>query len=151
MKLHRSRSDRRKGATTVEFAFVAIPLFMFLFGIYEYARYVFTLQVLENAAREGARYAVVNTYDSDVEADTIAKVKAYMAGVDVAAMGNTTTITVYAAGADGGEVGGPRDAEFGTNIGVRITGAYDTFLPNLLLMPGTINMDVRALMNSEAN
>jgi hypothetical protein len=59
MRLH--RSDRRGGATTVEFAFIAILLFMLLFGIFEYGRFLFIHHLASNAAREGVRFAVVHT------------------------------------------------------------------------------------------
>lgn len=54
------RRDREKGASAVEFAIV-IPLFLtLLFGIME-AGWMFSQQVeVRNAAREGARLAVVN-------------------------------------------------------------------------------------------
>ena len=45
----------------VEAALVLPIVIMFLFGILEYGRYVMMLQILTNAAREGARYAVTHT------------------------------------------------------------------------------------------
>ena len=141
----------RRGAAAVEFAIVAIPLLLVLFGIYEFARYVMTLQTLENAAREGARFAVVNTYSPTVEADAIAEVRRRLAGVDVTAFGAPASVSVYAADAAGNPVGPPQNAPFGTPIGVRIRGTYHTVLPSLLGLPDTIGMDVKAMMNSEAN
>ena len=53
-------SDRR-GATVVETAFVLlIPLTLTL-AIYDYGRYFMLSQLVNNAAREGARQAVANT------------------------------------------------------------------------------------------
>lgn len=58
-RLPRPLRDRRRGATTVEAAFV-LPIFLlFLMGIYEYGRYLMVLHVATNAARDGARLAVV--------------------------------------------------------------------------------------------
>ena len=52
---------RRRGAAVVEMAFV-LPIFlMFLFGIFEYARFLMMHQVLHNAARDAARWAVVRS------------------------------------------------------------------------------------------
>jgi TadE-like protein len=58
----RFRSSRRhsRGQALVEFAFVAPIFFLILYGIVEFGRYVYTVQVLNNAAREGARYAIVH-------------------------------------------------------------------------------------------
>ena len=36
-------------------------MLLFLWGIFEYSRYVMLLQVVNNAAREGCRYAVMHT------------------------------------------------------------------------------------------
>jgi Flp pilus assembly protein TadG len=47
-----------------EFALVAPIFFLILFGIIDFGRYVYYVQVLNNAAREGARYAIVHGYNS---------------------------------------------------------------------------------------
>jgi Flp pilus assembly protein TadG len=51
---------RRGGATTVEAAFVISLFLLFLFGLFEYCRFIFFLHVSTNSARDAARYAVVN-------------------------------------------------------------------------------------------
>ena len=43
----------------VEFALVAPLFFLLLFSIIEFGRAVYYIQMLNNAAREGARYAIV--------------------------------------------------------------------------------------------
>jgi TadE-like protein len=43
-----------------EFAMVAPMFFLVLFGIVEAGRFIFTYEMLNNATREGARYAIVN-------------------------------------------------------------------------------------------
>ena len=57
---HSSSPARRGGATAVEVAVLLIPFFLFLFGTFEYCRYLLVLHTATNAAREGARYASVN-------------------------------------------------------------------------------------------
>ncbi|MDH5242366.1 MAG: pilus assembly protein [Chloroflexota bacterium] len=44
----------------VEFAMVAPLFFLLLFGIIEAGRFIFYYETLNNATREGARYAIVN-------------------------------------------------------------------------------------------
>jgi len=44
----------------VEFALVAPIFFLLLFGLIDFGRYVYYVQILNNAAREGARYAIVH-------------------------------------------------------------------------------------------
>jgi Flp pilus assembly protein TadG len=59
----RKRIDRRPAATLVETAMVISIFLMVLFGIFEYGRFVMTRGLMENAAREGARWAVAHTYN----------------------------------------------------------------------------------------
>src|SRR5829696_8647198 len=74
MKLQAHKA-RRRGATVVEAAFVLPIMLLLLFGIFEYCRFVFLLQVCENAAREGARFAVARTGDGET---TTSDVQAYV-------------------------------------------------------------------------
>jgi Flp pilus assembly protein TadG len=55
----RSKRKRRRGAEILEMAIV-LPLFLLLvFGIIEFGRLMIVLEIVTNAAREGARRAVV--------------------------------------------------------------------------------------------
>ncbi len=56
----------RRGAATVEMAVILIPLVMFMFGVFEYGRLLMEWNLLNNSAREGCRFALVNntTYSS---------------------------------------------------------------------------------------
>ena len=56
-------SLRSRGQALVEFAFVAPIFFLLLFAILDFGRYVYYVQILNNAAREGARVAVVTAPD----------------------------------------------------------------------------------------
>jgi Flp pilus assembly protein TadG len=58
--LHRRRSRRGRAQALVEFALVAPLFFLLLFGIIEAGRFIFYYEILNNATREGARYAIVN-------------------------------------------------------------------------------------------
>lgn len=50
---------RQTGLSTVEFAIVALVLFIMVFGVIEVGRAMFVLSALDEAARRGARMAVV--------------------------------------------------------------------------------------------
>jgi Flp pilus assembly protein TadG len=67
--LHRStRARRRRGQALVEFALV-IPIFLLvLVAIFDLGRAVFAYNTLTNAAREGARTAIVNQYKPTIVA-----------------------------------------------------------------------------------
>ncbi len=52
--------NRAGGQALVEFALIAPLFFLLLFGIIEAGRFIFYYETLNNATREGARYAIVN-------------------------------------------------------------------------------------------
>jgi Flp pilus assembly protein TadG len=56
----RAHRSRRRGATTVELAFVIGVLLILIFGIIEFCRLCYMLHIANNAARDAARYAVVH-------------------------------------------------------------------------------------------
>lgn len=150
---------RRSAATTVEVAVIASVVLLLLFGLFEYGRFQMTRQLLENAAREGARYAVVHSYDKntiDVQNVTFTA----LAGQESQLPGfvKTSNISVYRANASGNPDttdSNWKNAQFGELIGVRITGNYRPILPTFLFMVvdsnGTIPLQVTSIMYSEAN
>jgi len=52
-------AKERRGTVAVEVAVIALPLLLLIFWILEFGRLVMVEQVLTNAAREGARRAVL--------------------------------------------------------------------------------------------
>lgn len=67
----------QRGATTVEFALSLLVLLMFLLGIVDFSRMLFTWNGMAEATRAGARYAVVCD-DQTRQADVLAKMQALM-------------------------------------------------------------------------
>jgi Flp pilus assembly protein TadG len=149
----------RQAMTVVEVAVVISTTLLIVFGIFEYGRFLMTRQVLENAARTGARYAVVNTYG---------KSTADVQGVTFNALGGQHTqlesfdqasnIAVYRADSNGDPNASDSDwknAHFGELVAVRISGNYKPVLPTFLFMvtgsDRTIPVQVTAVMYSEAN
>jgi hypothetical protein len=57
---HGQARSHSRAQALVEFALVAPIFFLILFSIIDFGRYVYYVQVLNNAAREGARYAIVH-------------------------------------------------------------------------------------------
>jgi len=49
---------REEGAAMIEFTLVLLLFLMFLFGILDFSRLLYTWQMANEATREGARYAV---------------------------------------------------------------------------------------------
>src|SRR6186997_1081490 len=94
-RLSLRRRGTRRGQALVEFALV-IPLFvLFLVAIFDLGRAVFAYNTLTNAAREGARTAIVNQYTPTI----IARAKQQTAIVEL----NDPSVSVnfYHVNADG--------------------------------------------------
>jgi Flp pilus assembly protein TadG len=90
-----------RGQNMVEFALVAPIFFMMLFGCFELGRMAYINHSLENATREGARYAMVHGSKSTTPASstTIQNIVTNKAnGVD-----GPITVTVTGAGGDPGK------------------------------------------------
>lgn len=66
-----SRSSKhRRGAATVEFAIVALPLFLFVFISFELGRALMARHSMEEASRAGCRVAILQGADAEaVEAE----------------------------------------------------------------------------------
>jgi Flp pilus assembly protein TadG len=91
----RPRHSTRRGQALVEFALV-IPIFLLvLVAIFDLGRAVFAYNTLTNAAREGARMAIVNQYKPTI----VARAKQQTAIVEL----NDPSVTVdfYQVNADG--------------------------------------------------
>jgi Flp pilus assembly protein TadG len=90
-------NDRRRGQALVEFVLVAPIFFLILFAMIDFGRYVYYVQTINNAAREGARYAIVHGSDSLApsgpgdDAAVKSAVRRYLIGV--VGDGSTPTIT----------------------------------------------------------
>jgi Flp pilus assembly protein TadG len=100
----RLRRPRRHGAALVETTAVVIVFLLLLFGVLEYCRFIFLRQLVDNAAREGARFAVVSTSYPTLSADTQAVVNARMAGFSSAV--KNWSVQVYHADSNGNKVYG---------------------------------------------
>ena len=133
----------------VEFALVAPMFFLLLFGIIEAGRFIFYYETLNNATREGARYAIVNGASTigcpsgpaalgstpcDVPGNNvIAKVRAAALGIG-SAVTVTPTWTI-----DNGR---------GSTVKVQATATYKTLVPLVPLPSITISAESSLVINN---
>lgn len=143
------RARRRSGTTMVEFVFIALVFFMFLFGVLEYGRFVMVMQLTNNAAREGARAAVVGQSTMST-AQVQSLVTNYLAGQNVQLQG--LNIQVYQIDpVTGNNIGSWTNASFGQAIAVQVNGTYHPLLPSFLFMGNSLPLQARSVMYSEAD
>lgn len=148
MILANPSKTERTAATTVELAAVIVVFTMILFGILEYGLIVYTQNVVENAAREGARYGVVNVTDTTMVTDTQAVVKNFMCGLDTKMTGYNCD--VYLADANGNNIGTATSATFGQYVCVDVQVTYKPMTPGLLFLKN-FTIRSKSSMGSEAN
>jgi Flp pilus assembly protein TadG len=155
MLLKKPSAAQRSGATVVEFAAVVSIFCMFLFGMLEYTLFLYTYDVMQNAAREGARYAVVDSEDANLVTDVQTYVETLMMGLDKS---NTNySCTVYLANSSGvsintsNPVANATTAQFGQFIAVKVSLTYKPLTPAFFLPSSAFNVQTICYMSSEAN
>ena len=146
------RTRKRRGGTLVETAVVLTCTMLLILGIFEYCRFIFLVQLLESAARDGARYAVARTGDGTTLADVQGHVRAKMAGRDADLVGYAVTVENVTP-STGAAIPNTawNDAPFGGAIKVQVTGTYRPMMPTFLKMNATVPVKAAAMMTSEAN
>lgn len=93
MNASRLCSKPRRGAAAVETAFVLILATSLIFGVFEYCRLLMDWNLLNNAAREGCRYALVNNTSTSISTDVQTTVTNFMGGETASYTNFTVTVT----------------------------------------------------------
>jgi Flp pilus assembly protein TadG len=133
---------KRGGAAAIETAFVMIPVMLFFLGIFQYGRLLMDWNVLNNAAREGCRYALVNNTASTISTDVTNIVTGRM-GNETA---NFTNFTVTVSGTHNGVATAVNNLVAGDLITVTVSGKYKFMSLPLIPTPTlTINSSVTML------
>ena len=131
-------SHREEGASALEFALVAPLLLMFLFAIVSFGVILAQTMALNNGAREGARFGVVDEKTcSQIESaarDASSAVAVTTAGVTVSVKRGQTAASATDACASGATKPCSGSA---TGDSIYVTTAYDSAL--LVPMPGVSN------------
>jgi Flp pilus assembly protein TadG len=122
---------RRRGAAAVEFAMVAPLFFLLIIGMIEFGRMVMVQQVLTNAAREGARKAVL---DGSTASDVVTTVTNYMKGAKITVTTSNVTLTPS----------DPTKTVFGDPITVQVSVPFSqvSWLPSSMLSMFTTQSDI---------
>ena len=126
----RRAGGRSSGQSMVEFAIVAPVLFLVLIAIFEFGQaYTDYIQVT-NAARDGARKAIVSRSDQNGVADVQSTVKSSVWSLDKNSMGISVT------------PGQPWTA--GQNVTVKVTYPYQISIMGLVVGSGTLSATTTA-------
>ena len=146
---------RRRGAVVVEAALV-LPMVLLLFiGVMEYGRWLMTMHLASNAAREGAEYAAKHTATiyldgrafGSATSDVVSMVNARLAAQRLIGQ----TVSVYRSDSLGNNLGDWNTAQAGEYVCVKISGSYQFVTPKLLSMPASMNASFQSVKRSEGN
>jgi Flp pilus assembly protein TadG len=157
MRLKVQRRQHRPGTTIVETTFVSLVCFVFMFAIFEYGRYVWARQLMENAARSGARVAVVTATSYISPAAATAGVESAMTQALANLPLQNVVYTEYQADTNGNNIGPWTQTPFGNNIVVQIDADLQLmfptfgFLPNNGAATNSIHITTTVMMRGEAN
>jgi Flp pilus assembly protein TadG len=140
------RDNRRRGAAAVETAFVMLPMLMLVFGIFEYSRLLMDQNLLNNAAREGCRYALVNNTSATINTDVQSVVTSRMAGED----SHFSGFNVAVSGTHQGVSTPVNNLIPGDMITVTVTGNYQfmNIIP-MVPMPSSVSLSSAVTMVCE--
>ena len=158
MKLRTHCFSDRRGATVVETAFVLMIALTLTLAIYDYGRYFMLSQLVNNAAREGARQAVANTNTQNTAMiqNTVVQYLANQNFKD--SSGNAfsaSDVVVLQVNPATGVATSPDsnwyDAPFESAIMVQVNAKFTSLFPRFGFLPTTVNLQGTAVMLSEAN
>jgi Flp pilus assembly protein TadG len=148
---------QRRAAVVVETAFVVLILFAFLYAVFEYGRVIMMRQIIDNAARAGARTAVVEatSYLSSTSANSSVQsaVTQALAGQSL----QNLNIQVYLSDVNGNNIGDWTTASFGEYVVVQIDADLPLLFPLFKFLPNnggstnSFHLTTKSMMRSEAN
>ncbi|MBW3660054.1 MAG: pilus assembly protein [Gemmatimonadetes bacterium] len=130
-----------RGQSLVELAIVLPILLALLVGIFEMGRAWNVYQVLTNAAREGARAAVIPT---NAESDVRTTIESYLADAALDPALGTITIT-----GQGNGVGTPSQVEIEYPYEFAFLGPVVSLLGESSTVPGAISLSTAVTMRNE--
>ena len=156
--IRRSRSERSadrrrsRGQALVEFALLAPVFFLVLFAIIEAGRFMFYYEVLNNATREGARYAIVNGANSIVcptGPPASGSVPCDTDGGDVAERVRDAAFGALGPGVDvTSEWSNPSDNSRGATVKVTAEYTYTSLVPIVPLPAITVSAESSLVVNN---
>lgn len=140
------RRKTRRGATLVEMSIVLMLAMTVIMAILEYGRYIMVRQLVDNAARSGARMAAVSTNNQNLSPVT-SLVNQQLAGQ----VSNHTTDVYWCDGSTGASKGTWYLAPYGEGIAVKVTTSYTPMVPTFGILPSPMTITSTSIMRSEAN
>jgi Flp pilus assembly protein TadG len=120
MVIRKPRGNRRRGNVLIETPVILIPMLSLIFGVFEYSRLMMDWNLLNNAAREGCRYAIANNTSTTISTDVQTRATTFMAGQTT----SFTNFTVSVTGTHQGVSTPVNNLSAGDLVTVTVSGTY---------------------------
>jgi Flp pilus assembly protein TadG len=137
----RAGCPTKRGQALVEFALVAPVFFLIVFAIIDFGRYVYYVQVLNNAAREGARYAIVHgseSFQPSGPSPDDPAVASVVRNSAVGVVGTSATLAIHSSWSDPTRPLDPPSNNRGHVVKVSVTYAFRSVIPVVPFPPISI-------------
>lgn len=135
----------QRGQSTVEFALVIIIFTYMLFGLLDFGKAVYDYNTLANAAREGARYAIVRCQYSVGSSYWTTATVTTAARAEIQAIASAVTVTPSPVDGSTANCSAP-----GTPISVQVSTTFIPLTPLISqLIGGSIALSATSTMYSE--
>jgi Flp pilus assembly protein TadG len=146
MVIRKAGGNRRRGNVIIETPVVLIPVLSLIFGVFEYSRLMMDWNLLNNAAREGCRYAIANNTSTTISTDVQTRVTTFMAGQTT----SFTNFTVSVTGTHQGVSTPVNNLSAGDFVTVTVSGTYNfmNIIP-LAKMPSSFVLKSAVIMGCE--
>jgi Flp pilus assembly protein TadG len=134
---------RNRGQALVEFALILPLLLLLIFGIVDAGRLIFTYNNISNAARDGARVAIVNQSTSGTDTCDTTSATAWPTGCAVTSGFNLglTPADVSVDYRDPTDTGACASMSIGCLAVVTVTGHFQAITPVIGQLMGPITLD----------
>lgn len=129
----------------MEFAIVAPMLFLVVFGLIEFSRYMMLRQIAITSTREGSRKATLGTTTSDTQVDTVVRDYLAAGGVQSSVANDPakTLVSVSPSGLNGLASGTP------ITVNVQMSFADLSWVPGDFFGLASVNVSSSTTMNRE--
>jgi len=146
MVIRKLRAGRRRGSVALETALVMISLTSLVFGVFEFSRLLMDWNLVNNAARQGCRFAIVNNTSTTISTQVQTIVTTYMAGQTT----SFSNFTVTVSGTHLGVSTAVNSLVAGDMLTVTVSGTYKfmNIIP-VVKMPTTFTITSAVIMGCE--
>jgi Flp pilus assembly protein TadG len=146
MVCRKPSQPRRRGAVAVETAICLSLLLSLVFGVFEFSRLLMVRNLVNNAAREGCRYAIANNTSTTISSDVQAIATRYMIGQTF----GFTNLTVSVTGTHQGVSTPVNNLAAGDLVTVEVSGTFNflNIIP-LIRMNPSFPMESSVIMACE--